>query len=84
MPRALTAEWQRVASADQPEAARQWRLRRDLLAREGCHHWVFRSPADPDAFLEFIEAGSAAILEGARASAGMKPSAEVLIELELS
>ena len=84
MPRALTAEWQRVASADQPEAARQWRLRRDLLAREGCHHWVFRNPADPDAFLEFIEAGSAAILEGARASAGMKPSAEVLIELELS
>ena len=84
MPRALTAEWQRVAPADQPEAARQWRSRRDLLAREGCHHWVFRSPADPDAFLEFIEAGSAAILEGARSRAGMKPAAEVLIELELS
>lgn len=84
MPRALTAEWRRVAPADQPAAAQQWRARRDLLTREGCHHWVFQSPSDPDAFLEFIEAGDVTIIEGARARAGMKPAAEVLIELELS
>jgi len=83
VPRALTAEWQRVQPADQPEAARRWLARREVLAREGCHHWVFRSPTDPDAFLEFIEAGETTIIEGARALAGMEP-AEVLIELELS
>lgn len=84
MPRALTAEWLRVEPPDQPEAEKRWRARRDLLAREGCHHWVFRSPSDPDAFLEFIEAGDVTVIEGARARAGMEPAAEVLIELELS
>jgi hypothetical protein len=79
----LTAEWQRVQPADQPEAARQWRERRGVLAREGCHHWVFRSPTNPDAFLEFIEAGDTTIIEVARARAGMEPAAEILIELEL-
>ena len=83
MPRALTAEWHRVESADEPEAAQRWRARRAQLERAGCHHWVFRSPSDPAAFLEFIEAGDATLLAGARAAAGM-PNAEILIELELS
>lgn len=84
MPRVLSAEWLRVQPADEPEAAQRWRARRDQLAREGCHHWVFRSPSDPAAFLEFIEAGDAALLEGARERAGMTPAAEILIEVELS
>lgn len=84
MPRALTAEWVRVEPADEPETAQRWRGRRDQLAREGCHHWVFRSPSDPAAFLEFIEAGDAAVLKGARERAGMAPGAEILIEVELS
>jgi hypothetical protein len=84
MPRALTAEWLRVEPADEPQAAQLWRARHDQLAREGCHHWVFRSPSDPAAFLEFIEGGDAALLQGARARAGMRPDAEILIELELS
>ena len=83
MPRALTAEWHRVEPAEEPEAAQRWRARRAQLERAGCHHWVFRSPSDPAAFLEFIEAGDAALLERARAAAGM-PNAEILIELELS
>ena len=84
MPRALTAEWQRVEPADEPAAAQQWRARRELLARDGCHHWVFRSPNDPAEFLEFIEAVDATVLKGARARAGMEPAAQILTELELS
>ena len=84
MPRALTAEWRRVEPADQPEVASQWRARRDSLARDGCNHWVFRSPSDPDSFLEFIEASDAAVLRDARTRAGMEPPAEILTELELS
>ena len=84
MPRALTAEWQRVTKEDQPEAASRWRARRDVLARQGCHHWIFRSPSDPDSFLEFIEGADPTVLVKARASAGMDTSAEILTELELS
>ena len=84
MPRALTAEWVRVDPADEPAAAQQWRARQAQLARDGCHHWVFRSPTDPDSFLEFIEASDADVLRGARTRAGMEPPAEILTELELS
>ena len=84
MPRALTAEWQKVEAADQPEAASRWRARREVLLRHGCHHWVFRNPSDPAAFLEFIEGADAEILARARAGAGMDESAEILTELELS
>lgn len=84
MPRALTAEWQRIEPTEQPEAASRWRTRRDALARDGCNHWVFRSPSDPDAFLEFIEASDETVLRGARTRAGMEPPAEILTELELS
>lgn len=84
MIRALTAEWQRVEPADEPQTAQRWRARRQQLAADGCHHWVFRSPSDPAAFLEFIEAGSAVVLASARERAGMAPAAEILIEVELS
>lgn len=84
MPRALTAEWVHVDPADEPAAAQRWRARQLRLQQEGCHHWVFRSPSDPTAFLEFIEAGDAAQLDRARALAGMTPNAEILTELELS
>ena len=84
MPRALTAEWLRVEPSDEPEAAQRWRARRAQLERDGCHHWIFRSPSDPAAFLEFIEGGDPVLLESARARAGMTPNAEVLTELELS
>ena len=83
MPRALTAEWVQVDPADEPEAAQRWRARRHQLAIDECHHWVFRSPSDSSRFLEFIEAGDAALLKGARERAGMAP-AEILIEVELS
>ena len=83
MPRALTAEWQRITTADQPEAARRWRVRREVLARHGCHHWIFRSPSDPDAFLEFIEGSDAEIIALARSGAGLDASTEILTELEL-
>lgn len=84
MPRALTAEWVHVDPADEPAAAQRWRARQLRLQQEGCHHWVFRSPSDPTAFLEFIEAGDPAQLDRARALAGMTPNAEILTELELS
>jgi hypothetical protein len=73
-----------VEPADEPEAARRWRKRRDVLARDGCHHWVFRRPGDPAAFLEFIEGANAEVLKSARERAGMPPDAEILIEVELS
>jgi hypothetical protein len=82
--RALTAEWQRIVTADQPDAASQWRARRDVLARHGCHYWIFRSPSDPDAFLEFIEGADAETIAMARAGAGLDASTEILTELELS
>jgi hypothetical protein len=81
--RALTAEWIRVEPADEPAAAQRWRARHAQLEQAGCHHWVFRSPSDPAAFLEFIEAGDATLLASARARAGMTPNAEILTELEL-
>lgn len=84
MPRALTAEWRHVEPADEPEAARAWRARRNQLARDGCNYWIFRSPTDPAAFLEFIEAADAEVLRQARARAGMNPTSEILSELELS
>ena len=84
MARALTAEWVRVEPADEPEAAQRWRARRHQMAADGCHHWVFRSPSDSTRFLEFIEAGDSAILQGARERAGMRSDAEILIEVELS
>lgn len=84
MPRALTAEWQHVEPDEEPEAARAWRARRNQLARDGCHYWIFRSPSDPAVFLEFIEAADAGVLRDARARAGMSPAAEILSELELS
>jgi hypothetical protein len=84
MARALTAEWQHIPPADQPEAASRWRARHDILARHGCHHWIFRSPTNPDAFLEFIEGADADVLSKARAGAGMNAPVEILTELELS
>ena len=84
MPRALTTEWYRVEPEDEPEAAQRWRARRALMQKEGCHHWIFRSPSDQAAFLEFIEGGDATMLASARARAGMSPDAEILTELELS
>ena len=83
MPRALTAEWQRITTADQPEAASRWRARREVLARHGCHHWIFQSPSDPDAFLEFIEGSDAEVIAAARSGAGLDASAQILTELEL-
>jgi hypothetical protein len=82
--RALTAEWSHVDPADEPEAAQRWRARRHQLAGDGCNHWVFRSPTDSARFLEFIEAGDATLLKSARERAGMRPDAEILIEVELS
>ena len=84
MARALTAEWQSVAAADQPEAASRWRVRREILATHGCHHWIFQRPSDPAAFLEFIEGANAGALAAARAAAGLGSSVEILTELELS
>jgi hypothetical protein len=81
--RALTAEWQKIIPAEQPEAASRWRARREILARHGCHHWIFRSPSDPDAFLEFIEGVDAATIALARSGAGLDTSTEILTELEL-
>ena len=84
MSRALTAEWVHVDPVDEPEAAQRWRARRHQLAADGCNHWVFRSPSDSTRFLEFIEAGDAALLRDARQRAGMRTDADILIEVELS
>jgi hypothetical protein len=82
--RSLTAEWLHVPLADQPEAIRRWRDRRDRLVADGCHYWIFASAVDDAAFLEFIEARDEATLTGARERAGMAPRVEILTELELS
>jgi hypothetical protein len=80
----MTVDWRRVEPADEAAAQKQWRARRDKLAKEGCNHWVFRSPSDDSSYLEFIEAKDASVLKGARERAGMEPNEEILTELELS
>jgi hypothetical protein len=84
MPRVMTVDWRIIDPADEQKKEREWRERRDQLAKDGCKHWVFRSPSDPSAYLEFIEAGDASVLKGARERAGMEPNDEILTELELS
>lgn len=57
MPRTLTAARAMV----RPEAESQYRAllaeRAGLVRARGANFWVFRSRADPGAFLEFVESG---------------------------
>lgn len=84
MARAVTAEWQRVAPAAMPAAMARWRVRRDRVTAAGAHYWVFRSTADPDSYVEFIEARDAATLASARSDAEMAAPDDLLTEVELS
>lgn len=84
MPRVMTVDWRRIEPEQEAAAERQWRDRREKLAKDGCKHWVFRSPSDIAAFMEFVEAADADILAKARERAGMEPNEEILTELELS
>ena len=84
MPRVMTVDWRRIEPEQEAAAESQWRDRRAKLAKEGCKHWVFRSPSDIAAYMEFVEAADAESLRSARERAGMEPNEEVLTELELS
>ena len=83
-PRALTAEWHRVAPGDRPAAVAGWCDRRDRLAADGCHFWVFASAAEPDTYLECTEASDADSLQRARSRADLSRSADILSEVELT
>jgi hypothetical protein len=80
----MTMDWRRIEPEKEAEAEQEWRTRRAQLAKDGCHHWVFRSPSDIATYMEFVEADDADVLRGARERAGMEPNDEVLTELELS
>lgn len=84
MPRVMTMDWRRIEPEKEAEAEQQWRARKALLAKDGCQHWVFRSPSDIATYMEFVEAADADVLKKARERAGMEPNDEVLTELELS
>ena len=84
MPRVMTVDWRRIEPEKEAEAEEQWRARKAQLAKDGCQHWVFRSPSDIAAYMEFVEAADADALMKARERAGMEPNEEILTELELS
>jgi hypothetical protein len=83
MGRALTAEWTRVPESGRDAAMAQWSRRREQVGTHGCHYWVFASPDEPDAYLEFVEGRDAAVLARARAAAGLPASIPILTEVEL-
>lgn len=81
MPRALS--WTFIDMTEAREATlSRLRERRDLLATEGCRHWVFRSENDATV-LEFTEAVDESTLAAGHARAGI-PDRPIFIELELS
>jgi hypothetical protein len=80
VPRALTAEWQRVGRLT-GRRRRTVARRRDLSPARGVTTGV--RVLDPTHFWNSSRPATT-IIEGARARAGMKPAADVLIELELS
>lgn len=69
MARALTLKRMVVPHPDRTRYLERLRVRRDYYQRANCNFWVFEEAALPGAFIEFTEAGDAAVLTAAHANA---------------
>jgi hypothetical protein len=67
--RALTIKRTVVPQHERKTYLGRLRVRRDYYARAGCNFWVFEEAGLPGAFIEFTEAGDAAVLNAAHAGA---------------
>lgn len=86
MPRALTIHRSIIPASDRAKQLERLRAKRDHYQGKNCRFWVFEEAAVRGAFLEFVEADSAAIISAAHASAADAPldAGRVYIEVELS
>lgn len=86
MPRALTIQRSIIPAADRAKQLERLRAKRDHYQGKNCRYWVFEEAAVRGAFLEFVEADSAALIAAAHASAADAPldASRVYLEVELS
>ena len=85
MPRALTIQRSIIPAADRARHLERLRAKRDHYVAKQCRFWAFEEAAVHGAFLEFVEADSAAQLSAAHASASDAPidAARVYLEVEI-
>ncbi|MDA1081123.1 MAG: hypothetical protein O2973_05495 [Gemmatimonadetes bacterium] len=85
MPRALTIQRSIIPAADRSRQLKRLRAKRDHYLGMQCRYWLFEEAAVHGAFLEFVEADSAAALSAAHASSADPPldAARVYLEVEL-
>jgi hypothetical protein len=67
--RVLTIKRTVVPQSERKRYMERLRLRRDYYKRAGCSFWVFEEVGLHGAFIEFTEAGEAAVLTAAHANA---------------
>jgi hypothetical protein len=86
MGRALTIQRSIIPVADRAKNLERLRAKRDHYRSKQCRYWVFEEAGVHGAFLEFVEADSAAVLTAAHAAAPDAPIDvnRVYLEVELS
>ena len=86
MPRALSIKRSIVPLADRTKYLERLKGRKDHYKRAGCDFWVFEEAALTGAFIEFVEAADAAVLEAAHAAAPepVLDPARIYTEVELT
>ena len=86
MPRALAIQRSVIPAADRARQLERLRAKRAHYTGNQCRYWVFEEAAVPGAFLEFVEADSAATIQAAHASAADAPvdAGRIYLEVELS
>ncbi len=85
MPRVLTAQRTVIPLYERERYLERMRSRRDFYTSVGCRYWVFEEIDLAGAFIEFIEAQDAAVLQAALADApdALLESARIYQEMEL-
>jgi hypothetical protein len=86
MGRALTIQRSIIPAADRAKHLERLRAKRDHYTSKQCRYWVFEEAGVHGAFLEFVEADSAAAIAAAHAAAADAPIDvnRVYLEVELS
>ncbi len=86
MPRALAIQRSVIPASERAKQLERLRAKRDHYRANQCRYWVFEEAAVPGAFLEFVEADSAAQISAAHASASDAPvdANRIYLEVELA